>query len=104
MKKFQNKYRIESARLRHWDYGWNSAYFVTICTKGRKCFFGNIDSGKMSVSEIGEIVCECWDRITERFAWAKLDEFVLMPNHIHGVVIIDKPYENHNNNSIDQMV
>ncbi len=55
-KKFQNKYRIPSARLQNWDYGWNAMYFVTICTRNRKCYFGDIENGKMQLSGIGEIV------------------------------------------------
>jgi len=55
MDKFQNKYRISSARLQSWDYGWNAAYFITICTANRGCYFGNIVDAKMELTEIGEI-------------------------------------------------
>jgi len=51
--KFQNKYRISSTRLQNWDYGWNAPYFVTICTKKREHYFGNIVDGEMQLSEIG---------------------------------------------------
>ena len=53
--KFQNKYRIPSARLQNWDYGWNAAYFVTICTKNRSCFFGDVVDGTMILNAIGKI-------------------------------------------------
>lgn len=54
--RFKNKYRIESARLQHWDYGRNASYFVTICTKERVCFFGDVVDGEMVLNDIGEIV------------------------------------------------
>jgi hypothetical protein len=55
MERFKNKFRIPSARLQHWDYSNNAAYFVTICTKGNIHYFGSIVEGKMNVSEIGMI-------------------------------------------------
>jgi hypothetical protein len=54
-KKFQNRYRIASARLQTWDYSWNAAYFVTICTQNKEYFFGYITDGKMHLSETGII-------------------------------------------------
>jgi putative transposase len=54
--KYQNKYRIPSARLQNWDYGSNAAYFVTICTKNREHFFGEIVDGEMHLNDIGKIV------------------------------------------------
>ena len=59
--KFQNKYRIPSARLQNWDYGWNAAYFITICTQNRECYFGEIIDEKMFLSEIGTIVQQYWN-------------------------------------------
>jgi len=53
--KFQNKYRISSARLQTWDYGWNGAYFVTVCTKNRRHFFGEIFNGAMDLNESGKL-------------------------------------------------
>lgn len=52
--KFQNKYRIDSSRLQHWNYGWECAYFITICAKGREGFFGNVVDGAMQLNKIGE--------------------------------------------------
>jgi putative transposase len=88
--KYQNKYRIKSARLQNWDYGWNAAYFITICTQNREYYFGNIENGKMQLSEIGDRAQKYLLEISQRFEYAKLDEFVVMPNHIHVIVIIDK--------------
>lgn len=89
--KFQNKYRVESARLSSWNYGWNGAYFVTICTQNREPFFGEISSKKMHLSEIGKIADTCWQDIPNHFPFVQLGEFIVMPNHVHGIIIIDKP-------------
>lgn len=88
--KYQNKYRIRSARLQNWDYGWNGAYFVTICTKNREYYFGEIANEKMILSEIGENADDCWLQIPKHFPFVKLDVHVVMPNHIHGIIVIDK--------------
>ena len=89
--KFQNKYRIESARLKQWDYGWNASYFVTICTQQRICFFGNVLEGEMILNDIGKIAHDCWLEIPVHFPFVSLGNHVIMPNHVHGIVIIDKP-------------
>ncbi|SHJ04347.1 hypothetical protein SAMN05444280_11010 [Tangfeifania diversioriginum] len=79
MNKFQNKYRISSARLQNWDYGWNAPYFVTICTKNRDHFFWEIQDGKMIFSEIGEKADEFWLEIPEHF----LDYIIDNPENWH---------------------
>ena len=88
--KFQNKYRIASARLQTWDYGWNAAYFVTICTKNKEYFLGNISDGKMHLSETGNIAQKFWIEIPNHFPFARLGEFIIMPDHMRGIIIIDK--------------
>ena len=60
MAKFQNKYRIESTRLRNWDYGWKGYYFITVVTRNREHYFGNIENGKLNKSKLGEIAEEEW--------------------------------------------
>ena len=90
MDKFQNKYRIPSARAPFWDYGWNASYFVTICTHNHIFYFGDIGEEEMVLSDVGEIALQCWLEIPEHFPFVKLDTFVIMPNHVHGIVIIDK--------------
>jgi putative transposase len=85
--KFRNRYRIASARAEWWDYGDDSAYFITICTAERKCFFGEIRNGKMILSPVGVIADLLWHQIPFHFPDWELDEFVVMPNHIHGVLI-----------------
>jgi putative transposase len=88
--KYQNKYRISSTRLKNWDYGWNAAYFVTICTHKRKHYFGDIKNRKMQLSKIGEIAQKYWEEIPKQFNYAKLDTFVIMPDHMHGIIMIAK--------------
>ncbi|MFN0290674.1 transposase [Pedobacter helvus] len=88
--KFQNKYRIPSARAAWWDYGLNATYFITICTKDRKHYFGKVVSGEMILSPFGKFAQQCWNEIPLHFPFVILDEFVVMPNHIHGIIIIDK--------------
>jgi putative transposase len=100
MSKFQNKYRIESTRLRNWGYGWNAAYFVTICTGYRICYFGEIQNGVMHFSESGEIARRFWIEIPNHFSFVKLNAFVVMPNHVHGILIIDKPFYGRDNKTI----
>jgi REP element-mobilizing transposase RayT len=87
--KFQNKYRIPSARWQSWDYRWNAAYFVTLCTRNRYNFFGNIHDGKMMLSHVGIIADILWHEITNHAKNVELGAFVVMPNHVHGIIIIN---------------
>lgn len=97
--KFQNKYRIASARLQTWDYRWAGAYFITICTKNRAHYFGEITEGKMQLSTIGVIADILWYETKNHANNVELGEFVVMPNHIHGVLILnEKDNDNVNNN------
>lgn len=91
MELYKNKYRIPSTRASWWDYGANGRYFVTICTQNRECFFGMVVDGKMKLSDIGKIAYTCWSEIPHHFPFVQLDAFVVMPNHVHGIIIIDKP-------------
>ena len=85
---FKNKYRIESARLRGYDYSSPGLYFVTICTKNRECFFGDVVNGEMDLSPIGDIVADEWQKTPQVRANVQLDEWVVMPNHLHGAIWI----------------
>lgn len=89
MAKFKHKYRIESTRAQWWDYGWNGSYFITICTKNRKHFFGKIKNAQFIPSPAGQLAENIWLDIPEKFPYANLDEFQVMPNHIHGIIILD---------------
>ncbi len=89
---FKNKYRIKSTRLKDWDYSSNGGYFVTICTRNRECFFGDIENGTMELSVIGKIVSDEWIRTKQIRKNIELDEWVIMPDHFHGIVIINNDY------------
>jgi REP element-mobilizing transposase RayT len=91
--KFQNKYRISSARLQTWDYANNGAYFITICTQNRHHFFGQIQNQEMQLSEIGKFAEQFWHEIPNHFLMVELGNFVVMPNHIHGILIMNHPVE-----------
>ena len=90
--KFLNRYRVSSARLSKWDYSSNAAYFLTICTARRQHYFGRIINSEMQLSKIGEYATECWMNIPAHFPYFYLDVFVIMPNHVHGIVLIEKPF------------
>jgi len=92
--KFQNKYRTSSIRAQWWDYGWNGAYFITICTQDRAHYFGEIQNNKMVLSEVGIIADILWHQIPVHHKNVELGDFVVMPNHIHGILIIDKKLDN----------
>ena len=77
-----------SIRLRGYDYAQRGAYFVTICTQGRECLFGNIEDSTMSLNNLGIIVFEEWTRTLQIRQEVDLDVFQVMPNHIHGIIII----------------
>jgi putative transposase len=88
---FRNKYRIESTRYRGYDYSSPGKYFITICTKNKIPYFGNVENGKMILSELGIIAENFWREIPDHFPNIKLDEFIIMPDHIHGIIIIEAP-------------
>ncbi len=75
-------------RLKDHDYSTPGYYFVTICTKGRVEWFGEIKDGAMALNECGKIVCQCWNDLPNHYQNVALDKFVVMPNHCHGVVVI----------------
>ncbi len=86
--RFNNIYRIDSARLRRWDYRNPGFYFVTINTRNRDAYFsGNIDV-EIILNDTGLIARECWMRIPAHFPHVEIDEFIVMPDHVHGIVII----------------
>jgi putative transposase len=89
--KFKGKYRIPSARWAAWDYGSNAAYFVTICVANRAHDFGAITNGEMNLSLLGQSALDCWNEIPAHFPFVELGEFVVMPNHVHGILAINKP-------------
>ena len=114
MDKFNGKYRIESTRLKSRDYGEAGLYFVTINTKNHQCYFGDINPEPQNVNPepqnlasepqnlasepqnlaalqattIGRIAQEYWAEIPQHFPFVELGEFVIMPNHVHGIIRI----------------
>lgn len=89
MEKFRNKYRIPSARATWWNYGWAGAYFITICTKDRNHYFGEIKNGEMKLSPCGILADVFWHEIKNHAIDIELGAFVVMPNHIHGIIILN---------------
>ena len=81
--------RRKQIRLREYDYSQPGAYFITICTKDRIGMFGKIVDGDMIMHEYGNIVQLCWNVLPDHYDNIQLDEFVVMPNHIHGIIIIN---------------
>jgi len=77
-----------SIRLKNWDYSSPGYYFVTICSCGRQPIFGEIVDGETVLSEIGKIAIKCWKEIPQHYQCVELNEFIIMPNHIHGIIII----------------
>jgi putative transposase len=90
MSLFKGRYRVGSARLPSWDYTSSGFYFITICTLNRACFFGEVIKGEMQLSRLGEIGRRFWAEIPNHTRNADLDEYVVMPNHVHGIIIISQ--------------
>lgn len=80
----------KSIRLRDFDYSTEGAYFVTMCTRNRECWFGEVVDGEMVLNQYGEIVRDEWLKSATIRQEIELDEFVIMPNHFHGIVFIGR--------------
>lgn len=97
MDKYQNKYRIPSARLPGYDYGAHGLYYVTICTTKRVHYFGNIvetdNYPSLWATEIGKTANEFWQEIPQHFPFVELDEFIIMPDHVQGILFFNKPHK-----------
>jgi len=76
-------------RYKNYDYSQNGYYFITICTKNKQLFFGEVKDTQMQLSEIGESTKKCLLEISNNFEKVRLDEWVVMPNHIHIIIMID---------------
>jgi len=85
------KFKDGSIRWQSWDYAWNAVYFVTICTKDRIRYFGEIVDEKIILSETGEIAQSMWYEIPKHSPVAQLGAFVVMPDHVHGILILNNP-------------
>lgn len=78
----------KSLRLPEYDYAQEGAYFVTVCTKQKACLFGEIVGEKMALNDAGMMVEDIWDAIPKQYPGIETDEFVVMPNHVHGIIVI----------------
>ncbi|MFV0593136.1 MAG: transposase [Draconibacterium sp.] len=88
MDKFQGKYRISSHRLSRWDYSKNGIYFITIVIQNRDCILGEIRNSKMILSDFGNIVNVEWQKSFDLRNELFLDEYIIMPNHLHALVVL----------------
>jgi REP element-mobilizing transposase RayT len=84
------RHNRKSIRLKGYDYSQPGEYFITICTHDKKCVFGKVIEEKIILSPIGEIAKKCWEEIPEHYPKVELDEYIIMPNHIHGIIIMSE--------------
>lgn len=83
---YRDRFRVPSIRMRGWDYRRPGAYGVTICVQGRDCCLGTIEEGQIVHSPFGEIVRQEWRRISKVHPHVVLDEWIVMPDHVHGIL------------------
>jgi putative transposase len=86
----------KNTRMKKWDYSSNGWYFITICVHQHKCVFGNISNKKMNCNNWGKIAHECWQQIPIHFPDVEIEQFVIMPNHVHGIVVLKNDKMNDN--------
>ena len=82
------RHHRRSIRLKGYDYTQAGAYFVTICTQHRECLWGDVIGDEMQLNDAGQMVKTNWDQLPQRFPTVELDEYVVMPNHLHGILVI----------------
>ncbi len=89
MMKFDSRqHQRRSIRLQGYDYTQSGAYFVTICIQNRECLFGNIANSEMRLNDTGKMIQTVWDAIPKYYPGIDIDAYQIMPNHIHGIIII----------------
>jgi putative transposase len=88
MRSNPRKFNRRSIRLKGYDYSQPGAYYITICTYQRQCLFGKVEHQEMVLNESGRIVWQCWQDLPNHYAHVCLDEFTIMPNHLHGILIL----------------
>ena len=106
MEKFAGKYRIESNRLKGWDYAGTGFYFITLVTQNRECMLGKIIDGQMVLSDFGKIVQTEWLKSFEIRQELFLDEYIIMPNHLHAIVVLQKTDDEntHDSGNVDDNI
>ena len=82
------RHHRRSLRLKGYDYTQNGAYYVTICTQKRQCLLGTIKKGEMVLNEAGHKVKKLWDELPEKHPVIEIDQYIIMPNHMHGIICI----------------
>ena len=82
----------KSIRLKDYDYSHPGSYFVTVLVRNRECLLGEVIKGEMKLSEMGKIVENVWNELPTRYPCVGLDEFVIMPNHIHGIIVMGQSH------------
>ena len=87
--------RRNSIRLQGFDYARQGAYFVTICTRNRECFLGDVEDGKMRLSDSGRLAMAVWEGLPSHYPHIQLDTYVIMPNHVHGIVVLEDKDDRH---------
>jgi putative transposase len=97
MRDFNETNHRRSIRLQKYDYSREGAYFITICTHNRECIFGEIVGSKMLLNDWGKMVRKCWTEIPAHQPNIALDEFIIMPNHIHGIIFIHQTVGDYGN-------
>ena len=95
MKYNPEKHHRKSIRLKGYDYSQKGAYFITICTQDRECLFGDVIKKQMILNQNGNIAWNCWFELFKTFTNLRSPAFVIMPNHIHGIIIIQYQVKNH---------
>ena len=91
MKYDSNIHHRRSIRLKEYDYSWTGWYYITICVKDRECSLGKTRNDGVVLSDVGKIAEKCWKEIPHHFHGVDLDAYIIMPNHLHGIVIINNP-------------
>lgn len=97
---FNNKFRVESTRLKEWDYSNPWWYYITISTKNHSPFFGEVIHRKMNLNKLGIVTEKCWVEIPKHYQNVEIDYYVIMPNHIHGIIIINSTVETRHASSL----
>jgi len=82
------KYHRRSIRLKNFDYSYPCFYFITICSQKHFCLFGNVEKYEMKLNDAGIMVRHWWEEIKQKFSVVKLDEYTIMPNHLHGIIVL----------------
>jgi len=77
-----------SIRLTGYDYSQCGYYFITVCTQGRRCLFGGIEKGRIILNDAGKMIGRWWNELKNKYANIEIDEYVIMPNHCHGIINI----------------